>query len=377
MDSSPDVLILGGGVIGLSCAYVLAEAGLKVELIDRQALGREASWAGAGIIPPGNPQWARSPLDQLRAYSVSQFPAFTQMLESTTGLPTGFRICGGIEFLDAESEYAIDLWDDEVIEYQKLSTVELHNLEPNLAPPDAGYVLPGMGQVRNPWFLRAVIAACERIGVRLRPDCPAEGWVVDADQNVEGVGLTSGEILRAGKYLLATGAWADYWLNALCAFPGVDPVRGQMLLYRTDKPLLNRVVICGKRYLVPRSDGRLLVGSTEEPEAGFLKETTPEGIADLRQFAEGIVPALKSAELETSWAGLRPGSADGYPSIGRLPFDPNVFAAVGHFRAGIQLSLGTAHLIGDLVTGRKPFLDPAPFALDRIPNLQARAAFRS
>jgi len=150
-----------------------------------------------------------------------------------------------------------------------------------------------------------------------------------------------------------------------------------MLLYRTEKPLLNRIIIDGKRYFVPRADGRLLVGSTEEPEAGFLKETTPEGIASLRAFAETMVPALKHAELESSWAGLRPGSADGFPTIGRLPFDSNVFAAVGHFRAGIQLSLGTAHIIRDLVTGQPARLDLAPFAPNRVPNLPPRTAFRS
>lgn len=377
MSSSPDVLIVGGGIIGLSCGYALAEAGLKVELIDRQVLGREASWAGAGILPPGNFQWARSPFDQLRAYSVSQFPAFTRMLESTTGMPTGFRICGGIEFLDAESQYAVELWDDEGIEYQKLSAAEMRTLEPNLRPMQEGYVLPGMAQVRNPWYLKALIADCERIGVRLRPDCPANTWIEDMGERIGGVGLESGEIVRAGSYVLAAGAWSEWWLDALCVHLNFHPVRGQMLLYRTEKPLLNRVVICGKRYLVPRADGRLLVGSTEEPEAGFVKETTAEGIAELRRFAEGIVPALKHAELETSWAGLRPGSADGYPSIARVPNHSNVFAAVGHFRAGIQLSLGTAHLIRDLVTGQPPIVDPAPFALNRVPNLQARTAFRS
>src|SRR4051794_4690799 len=132
MTPSPDVLIVGGGIIGLTCAYAFAEAGLKVEVIDRQAFGREASWAGAGIIPPGNFERAASPLDRLRAFSVSQFPAFTRMLESSTGLPTGYRVCGGIEFLDYSSRYAVDLWNQEGIEYQKRSIDELRTLEPNL-----------------------------------------------------------------------------------------------------------------------------------------------------------------------------------------------------------------------------------------------------
>ena len=375
MGFPPDVLIIGGGVIGLSCAYFLAEAGLKVELVERQALGREASWAGAGIIPPGNPQWARSPLDELRAFSVSQFPSFARMLEETTGLPTGFRICGGIEFLDAESEYSVELWDEELIEYEKLDETQLSVLEHNLRSPHQGYVLPGMGQVRNPWYLRALIAGCERLGVRLRPHCPVSLWK-RRNGRIERVSLENGEVIAAGNFVLAAGAWAEPWLNRLDVQKNVYPVRGQMLLYRTPKSLLNRVVICGKRYLVPRADGRLLVGSTEE-HVGFAQETTPEGIAELKAFAESLVPALKHAQLESSWAGLRPGSADGFPTIGRLPYHSNVFVAVGHFRVGIQLSLGTARLIRDLVIGNTPFLDLAPFAPNRVPNLPPRTAFRS
>jgi glycine oxidase len=377
MEPSPDVLILGGGVIGLTCAHFLAEAGLKVEVIDRQQMGREASWAGAGIVPPGNFDRAGSPLDRLRAFSVSRFPAFTTMLEETTGQPTGYRICGGIEFLDAESEYAVGLWNSEGIEYERIDAERSKSLEPQLAPSSNGYLLPGMAQIRNPWFMRSLTMACQRIGVRMLPETPAEGWAFDSRGRIDGVALKQGGTLRARTYLLAAGSWAEPWLRSLGLSAGVQPVRGQMLLYRTETPLLRRIVIDGKRYFVPRSDGRLLVGATEEFDAGFVKDTTAEGIASLRTFAESRVPTLKQVELETAWAGLRPGSADGFPTIGPLPGHSNAFAAVGHFRAGIQLSQGTGHLIRDLVLGRTAALDPAPFAPGRVLNLPPRTAFRS
>ena len=135
--------------------------------------------------------------------------------------------------------------------------------------------------------------------------------------------------------------------------------------------------MAGKRYLVPRQDGRVLAGSTEEPEAGFVKANTPEAVRGLTDFARGLVPALADAEVETTWAGLRPGSPDGMPFIGSVPGYGNVFAAVGHFRAGIQLSIGTGELVRDLILGRPTAVPADAFRLDRVPNLSTRPAFRS
>jgi glycine oxidase len=157
----------------------------------------------------------------------------------------------------------------------------------------------------------------------------------------------------------------------------VRPVRGQIVLFRHDRNFLTRVVMMGKRYLVPRGDGRVLAGSTEEPEAGFEKATTPAGVGELSAFALNTVPALATAEREAEWAGLRPGSPDGMPFIGPVPGWAHVFAAVGHFRAGVQLSIGTADLVADLILGREPAVPADAFRLDREPDLTAVPAFRS
>jgi glycine oxidase len=127
---------------------------------------------------------------------------------------------------------------------------------------------------------------------------------------------------------------------------------GQIALFRGGS--CSRVLMLGKRYIVPRGDGLTLVGSTEEPEAGFTKRTTPEGIGGLCGFARRVVTALDDAKLEASWAGLRPGSPDGLPFIGAVPGWRNVFVATGHFRAGVQLSIGTAQAVCDLLTGQPP-----------------------
>ena len=187
----------------------------------------------------------------------------------------------------------------------------------------------------------------------------------------------SGSEWTAGRYLVASGAWSDRLLAQLGLRTGVHPVRGQMVLFRPLAPLLQRVLGVEKRYLVPRADGRVLVGSTEEPEAGYEKRTTEAGIAGLTRFATGVVPALAGVPVEKTWAGLRPGSPDGLPFLGRVPGWDNAFVAAGHHRAGIQLSPATGRIMADVILGRLPTFPIEAFCPDRPPGPPATTAFRS
>jgi glycine oxidase len=369
MEPHSDVTVIGGGIIGLTSAYFLAKAGLKVTLIDRQDFGSEASWAGAGIIPPGNPARAVTPADKLRAESVSRFEGLSAELRELTGLDNGYVRCGGIEILDEEDADVVAMWRAEGLLFTPLGepgpqgpwvadkpptdlAVGVHQ-----PPHTTAYLLPDFAQVRNPRHLRALIAACERVGVTLLPHTPFRPEQIRPDR----------------RYLLASGAWVGEFLPSL----PVRPVRGQIVLFRCDRPPFPHIVMHGKRYLVPRPDGRVLVGSTEEPEAGFEKANTPEGIEALKRFAFGLCPELRAAEVEKTWAGLRPGSADGLPYIGPVPGASNVFAAVGHFRAGVQLSIGTALMVRGLLTDELSGIPLHPFHLDRTPDRTTRPAFQS
>jgi glycine oxidase len=145
---------------------------------------------------------------------------------------------------------------------------------------------------------------------------------------------------------------------------GMKPVRGQMVLLGGPRPNLRRIVNDGPRYLVPRGDGRVLVGSTEE-DAGFDKRTTAEGVSDLLDFAVRLAPGLKSMQFEQCWAGLRPATLDGLPYLGRLPGLDNAFVAAGHFRSGLQLSPGTAVVMSRLIQGLDTTIDLWPFRVER------------
>jgi glycine oxidase len=363
MTKSPDVLIIGGGVIGLTTAYFLAREGVRVEVVDRGDFGREASWAGAGILPPGNPGLARNAYDQLRGHSAALFPALSADLRERTGIDNGFVRCGGLEFLGQADEETAREWRGEGIASETLDEKALAGLEPALAPGlGRAYYLPDLAQVRNPRHLQALLAGCRALGVALRGGCPLEGFERHSDRVT--AARTAAGPLPAGKFVLATGAWTDSLLDALGWRPGIRPVRGQIALLNTGAPLFRRVLLWGSRYLVPRPDGRVLAGSTKE-DVGFVKRTTAAAISELLTLAATLVPGLALAHLEQCWAGLRPGSPDGWPFLGPVPGCANLWVAAGHFRSGIQLSPATGLVMKEVLLGQEPTMSLEPFRLDR------------
>ncbi len=368
-----DCLIVGGGVIGLSLAWDLAKRGRQVRVLERGVPGREASWAGAGILPPAARLKAVHPLDQLRALSHELHPAWAAMLREETGIDNGYRRTGGVYLARRVGEAAsltamADYWREEGIAVEELTPQRLAELEPALGlhggerPFRVAYLLPEEAQLRNPRHLQALVAACRQHGVTVSGGCEAEGFEIAANR-MRGV-RAAGELIQADQICLCSGAWTRMLLEQIGIPNGIEPIRGQMVLFRSARVLLNRIVNEGPRYLVPRDDGRLLAGATEE-EAGFDSRTTEEGIAGLIRFARGLVPALTDAEVERTWAGLRPGTFDGMPYLGRAPGLENVFVAAGHFRSGLYLSPGTAVEMARLLCGEPTEVDLSPFHVGR------------
>jgi glycine oxidase len=374
MSAPSDVLILGGGVIGLTAAYYLVREGLKVEILDKGDFGREASWAGAGILAPFGTNLPRDPYEQLRARSTSMFPRLSAELREATCVDNGYLVCGGLEWLDEGHEAILGTYQAEGIRFEACTGASLHKLEPALAAGlDNAIVLPGMAQVRNPRHLKALLAWCAS-RVVLRPFCTVHNWE-RRDSRVLAV-RTDGGTLAAGQFLVTAGPWTGSLLEALGCRLDVCPVRGQIALLNTRPPLLKRILLQGKQYLVPRADGRVLVGSTEE-EVGFDKRTTASAIGGLLAFAQQLVPGLADASLEKCWAGLRPGSADGLPYLGGVPGFDNLFVAAGHFRSGIQLSPITGLVMKELLMGQTPTVPLEAFRPDRPAAAPVQSAFRS
>ncbi len=364
MKTRGDVVIVGGGVIGLTTAYYLARAGVEVVVCDQGRVGQEASWAGAGILPPSDPQSARQPLDRLRALSGRLFPELSAELRRDTGIDNGFVRCGGLVWPDLEAHADEQEWCGEGVTTERLDEQSLHQIEPALGA-DLGPArrVPAMAQVRNPRHLQALAAGCLRTGrVTLRENAAVQRLILEVGR-VRAV-QAADEIVVGERYLIAAGAWSDPLLVPFGLLPGIRPVRGQIALLNPGRLLFRHVLAVGARYLVPRLDGRVLAGSTEE-DAGFEKRNTAEGVQGLLELATRLVPALGEAELEKCWSGLRPGSPDGMPFLGAVPEVSNLFVAAGHFRAGLQLSPGTAQVLKELIQGEPLSLPLEAFRPDR------------
>ncbi|HMP02337.1 MAG TPA: glycine oxidase ThiO [Gemmatales bacterium] len=375
-----DVLVIGGGVIGLSCAFYLARAGARVALVDQGELGGEASWAGAGMITSQSTKRAHTPLGKLKTRSAALMPELSVTLKELTGLDNGYQRCGALELRSSVADLERRRQSrpgQECVEHAEqpaeedgglggrvVGVAELRALEPALAPDLPGAIwYPEAAQVRNPWHVRALIAACQRLGVDLRSGCPVFA-MTRRGERITDVATSTGR-LQPGQVLVCTGAWSGGIGASLGLSWPVRPVRGQIVLMRAQPGLLQRMLLAGPRYLVPRLDGRVLVGSTEE-DVGFDKSTTAVAQAELLQMALGYVPALGLFPVEKSWAGLRPASGDGKPILGPVPGFENLFVATGHFRSGLQLSPVTGMLMQQLLQGQTPELDLSPFRLDRF-----------
>jgi glycine oxidase len=365
MASHADVVIVGGGIIGLTTGYFLAREGVRVRILDRGDFGREASWAGAGILPPVDLATARTPYEQLRAHSIQLLTVLSRELREQVGVDNGYLRCGGL-VISEEGGAAEEEWCPEGARCLSITRERLGALEPALSPRFAhGFELPDVAQLRNPRHLKALLAGCQRLGVALQPGCPIHGFERSGGRisAVKSVGGT----VPGGHFVIATGAWTDPLLEPLGWRPGIHPVRGQIALLDTGRPLLRRVLMWGERYLVPRPDGRVLVGSTQE-YVGFDKRTTATAISELLTVASALVPALGAAQVERCWAGLRPGSPDGLPYLGPVPGSENLVVAAGHFRTGIQLSAGSALLVKEHLLGQPTTLPLEPFRMDRAPS---------
>lgn len=366
MPESRDCVLVGGGVVGLTLARRLAGEGWSVTLVERSACGTEASWAGAGVLSPLDPR-RRDPIFQLSERSLELYPTFCADLLAETGVDPEFERCGELEVLvDQEAVSAArsiaraDAHEGESDSsgYEFLSPAQLLNLEPYVTRE----VLGGLrcrrtAQVRNPRLLRALRGACLNAGVVLRENTIVRSLRTSPQGCIGGVLTDAGE-LKSATVVLCAGAWSSLLDQRLATLMPVHPVRGQMVLLKLDQRPFRPVVSCGKIYIVPRRDGHVLVGATEEPEAGFQRRNTAQGVSYLLSSALALVPSLASAPVVATWSGLRPGTPDHRPYIGPVPGYRGLFAATGHYRTGLTLAPATAEVISACLTGRPCAINP-------------------
>jgi glycine oxidase len=340
-----DVIISGAGIIGVSLALELRHRGAQVLVLERGEPGRESSSAAAGMISDADPETPQE-LRLLARESAAMFPAFVDSLESVSGMKVDLH----------RGAIALFRTHQNLRDHKLLTSAEIKHIEPLLhARGCPAYLIAEENCVDPELLMQAALRAALAAGVDFRGHAP-----------VERMAFTGGhvQVISANDRF-----WAKTAVNCQGAWAGapVRPRKGQMLcLQPKNQALLNHVIRAPEVYLVRRSSGRILVGSTVE-NVGFDKSVVAQTIQKLHHAAATFVPALAGAPVVATWAGLRPGTPDDLPILGRLE-TPGIFIATGHFRNGILLAPITARIMADLISGKTAPLDISAFSPARFTN---------
>lgn len=352
------IVIVGGGLIGLLCAWYLAENGENSVLFDRQSVGKESSWAGGGILSPLYPD--RYPgIASLVRWSENDYPRIVEELIRITGSDPQL-IFSEMFLLD---EVEIKQAEQRQRQVTLLRDAALRHLEPALRVPFGGAVCYPAAQVRNPRLLSALHQGLTEKGVDFREWCGIRGFQTEGGRLV-GLLTADGMMVKTSRCILAAGAWTAGLLSTTGLHLPIKPINGQMLLFAASPSLISHILVHQYRYLIPRLDGYILAGSTVE-DVGFERKTTAAGRETLYRAAIDLVPALADCSIVRHWAGLRPGSPDDAPFIGEHPNIKGLFVCAGHHRNGFATGPASARLVVDMMLGRQPLVDPTPFQLDR------------
>lgn len=367
---SPGVLIIGGGVIGLTIARALKKRGQpSVTVIEQDGFGREASWAAGGILAPQVEASGDDEFFRLACASRDMYPEFAEALAKESGIDVELETTGTMYVAFSEAEETEFRARFEWQHSRGLSVEWLTSAEINLREPEVSETVrcalrfPNDYQVENRRLVKALLRANEKLGVRLIGDCEAQRVRIE---NGRATGVeTSQGFIPASSIVVAAGAWSTSLLPASTSQVEIEPVRGQMLSFQPPRAFAHHVIYSSRGYLIPRRDGRLLAGSTTE-RVGFDKRVTETGISTIKSMAYEIAPALEALQVVDSWAGFRPRAKDGLPVLGRTKDVAGLLYATGHYRNGILLAPITGELIAESIVSPARQLSLSAFSPDRF-----------
>ncbi|RMF18733.1 MAG: glycine oxidase ThiO [Gammaproteobacteria bacterium] len=356
-------IIVGAGVMGMMLARELGQAGMEVLLLERRACGREASWAGGGIVSPLYPWRYHPAITALTRWSQHYYPNLVQTLDAETGLDAEISHAGLLMVSVADRDQALDWARANDYRMDDIQGAALHELEPALSKAfSSGLWMPQVASVRNPRLCRALRASLARLpNVCVRETCEVSGLVIQAGR-AKGVLADSGAV-SGDRVILAAGAWTGRLLEPLGLTLPVVPVKGQMIAFGARPRDVRHIVLADGRYVIPRRDGLVVAGSTLE-HTDFSKTPTEEAREALRDAAIRMIPSLASCPVVAHWAGLRPGSPQGIPFIGEVPGVRGLYVNAGHYRNGLVTAPASVALLKALLLEEASPVDPAPYALD-------------
>jgi glycine oxidase len=339
-----DFLIVGGGAVGLASARILLQSGYRVTLVERGEVGREASWAGGGILSPLCPWDYREPVTRLALRGMAMFGEAATALHAATGIDPEYQRSGMLVLPPFQSGLAAQWCAQHSFALQQ---VNLADYLPGMR--GAGMLLPDVAQVRNPRLMHALRKQVEMLGGTILEHREVQKFET-AGERVVALHTPQGR-LTADAFIVAAGAWSRMLLGEHALSIDIRPIRGQILLFKFDAPPFRQILLRENLYLIPRRDGHVLVGSTLE-DAGFDKSITASARDDLLGRVQELFPDWHGSEPVQQWAGFRPGSPDNIPTIGRHPVIANLYVNSGHFRYGVTMAFASAELLRNEIEGK-------------------------
>ncbi|MCG7939362.1 MAG: glycine oxidase ThiO [Candidatus Thiodiazotropha lotti] len=356
-----DCLIVGGGIIGMLTARELTAVGMNVTLLEQNRIGRESSWAGGGIISPLYPWRYTKSVNDLAAWSQQSYQSLSEELKEASGIDPEYTISGLLIIDPEDIDKAVDWSFNRKQNLKLIDGNDLANYEQTLEiDAQQAAWMPDVAQVRNPRLTQSLYQAIKD-QVQIHQHYKVDELIIENKQ-VKGV-ICEKQRFKADRVVICAGAWSRTLLQSLAKPPTIEPVLGQMIIFKHKPERITRITLHQDRYVIPRRDGRVLVGSTLE-HRGFEKTTTEEAKQELKAYALNHFPELAQAEIEHHWAGLRPGSPKGIPYIGELPEVSGLYVNAGHFRNGVVLGPASCRLLADIVLERSPILPSQPYSLD-------------
>lgn len=372
-----DIAIVGGGVIGLACAFELARRGKSVTILEREQPGFGASTVAAGMLTPSfEVELTPQSVVELQLDSLSRYPQFAREVEAAGGVSCGYRDEGSLWVSrhrddELELDHILTIQQERGLPARRLTGREVRQIEPYVSPRAVGGLLVESDhQVDSRKLVPALCAACDAVGVDIQVQTgvssvePAAGTL---ELTLDRGGTES--TLRAGQVLLAAGVWLEEGLITPLPKIGMRPIKGQ-IVHLQGQPLVRHVIRNSDVYMIPRDGGRLLIGATEE-EQGFDMNPTAGGTLDLLRFGFEVLPGIYDLNVTEIDVGLRPTFHDHMPVLGPTTTE-GIFMASGHYRGGVLLAPATAHWMAEIMMSGQVPDRLEPFSFERFCSNQAQ-----